>query len=259
MSYTGETIDPGQLLDKIREESAKRGFQTIRIARVGGYPIYILKRAGGSKNSKRVYLSAGVHGDEPAPPLTILKMLEENALQPDVDWTIVPMLNPTGFKNNTRENADGIDLNRDFRNSKAKETRALIEFLDREDPFGLSMLLHEDWESQGFYLYQIPLENANEVAKYMIRRVAEVIPIDLQEDIDGMPATGGIIQPNPNDLTVDPKLEGNWPEAFYIYYRKMAKLQFTVESPSAFPMKDRVKALHTALEASFVEVRNLHR
>ena len=63
----------------------------------------------------RIYLSAGIHGDEPAPPLALLALIESGALDKRAVWFLCPILNPDGLARGTRENAEGVDLNRDYR------------------------------------------------------------------------------------------------------------------------------------------------
>jgi len=61
-----------------------------------------------------VYISTGIHGDEPAGPLAARQLLEENNWPPDVSLWLCPCLNPTGLALNRRENDQGTDLNRQY-------------------------------------------------------------------------------------------------------------------------------------------------
>src|SRR6185312_15028223 len=76
-----------------------------------------------TRNAKRIYLSAGIHGDEPAGPLAALQLLQENRWPENVDLWFCPCLNPIGFTLNTRENSRGIDLNREYLNTVAVEIK----------------------------------------------------------------------------------------------------------------------------------------
>ena len=138
---------------------------------------------------KRVYLSTGIHGDEPAGPLAMRKLLQDDSWPSAMDLWVCPCLNPAGFTLNRRENADGIDLNRDYLDSKAPETLAHIAWLKRQPPFDLSLCLHEDWESHGFYLYEQNPDNQPSLAESIMAGVAQVCPIDLSEaTIEGWPS-----------------------------------------------------------------------
>ena len=72
----------------------------------------------GAHNPKRVLISAGIHGDEPAGVESVCAFLESGRYKAHLDeWeiTILPCINPYGFENDTRENHDNQDLNRLFK------------------------------------------------------------------------------------------------------------------------------------------------
>ena len=104
-----------------------------------------------------VYISAGMHGDEPAGPLALLEMMEAGWLPGNFHWFICPVLNPGGLALGTRENRQGCDLNRDYFRRKSLEIAAHTRWLSRQPVPSLFVSLHEDWESEGFYFYEINL------------------------------------------------------------------------------------------------------
>jgi hypothetical protein len=187
--------------------------------------------------STRIYLSTGIHGDEPAGPLAALRLLQENRWPANAELWFCPCLNPMGFILNRRENDKGVDLNRQYRHLKAAETRAHIAWLERQPQFDFCLLLHEDWESHGFYVYELNPENRPSLAEAIITRVAETCPIDRSEIIEGRPAQNGIIRPN-----MDPHTRPQWAEAFYLIVNK-TRFSYTLEAPSDFPLATRVDAL----------------
>ena len=69
----------------------------------------------------RIYLSTGIHGDEPAGPLAALRLLQENQWPANAELWFCPCLNPMGFVLNRRENDQGIDLNRQYRHLETAE------------------------------------------------------------------------------------------------------------------------------------------
>src|SRR5205807_10234874 len=153
-------------------------------------------------------------------------------------------LNPTGFALYRRENEEGIDLNRQYLEPQAQETLAHIAWLKRQPDFDLCLCLHEDWESHGFYVYELNPDNRPSLAEAMVNGVAGVCPIDRSEMIEGRPAQSGIIRPS-----VDPRSRPQWPEAFYLLTHK-TRLSYTLEAPSDFPLAVRVAALMSGVRAA---------
>jgi predicted deacylase len=185
-----------------------------------------------------------MHGDEPAGPLAALRLLQENQWPANAELWFCPCLNPVGFILNRRENGQGIDLNRQYRHLETAETRMHVAWLERQPLFDLCLCLHEDWESQGFYVYELNSERRPSLAETMIARIAEVCPIDPSEIIEDRPARGGIIRPN-----LDPQTRPQWAEAFYLIVNK-TKLSYTLEAPSDFPLTTRVSALVAGVNAA---------
>ena len=121
--------------------------------------------------------------------------------------------------------------------------RSSIPF-DRQPGFDLCLCLHEDWESNGFYLYELNPDGRPSLAELMIASVAELCPIDCSEVIEGRPAQNGIIRPS-----VDPRSRPQWPEAFYLLSHK-TRLSYTLEAPSDFALPVRVAGLVGAVRAA---------
>lgn len=98
----------------------------------------------------RVVLWSQMHGNEPTATLALVDMLRffvenEDAplvrrLRDRLTMVFVPMLNPDGAERNIRENATGIDLNRDARRQATPEARALAALHARFSPhFGFNL------------------------------------------------------------------------------------------------------------------------
>lgn len=241
-SYHGEQIDIAAVLRDIRDDASACGWNFDPILAIPTLELHTYSRTS-HQPRRRIYLSTGIHGDEPAGPLAIRQLVRENAWPQDADIWLCPCLNPTGFPVNRRENASGIDLNRQYLHIKAEETRAHIDWLQRQPAFDVALCLHEDWESLGFYLYELNPDNRPSHAEEMIRRVSAVCPIDLSPEIEGRPAQGGIIHPN-----IDPRSRPEWPEAFWLLTHK-TRHSYTLEAPSDFPLATRVNALVEGVKA----------
>jgi hypothetical protein len=240
--YDGETIDIVAVLGDIGQAAARGGWASEVIRAAPGLELQSWRRSV-AQPRRRIYLSAGIHGDEPAGPLAVRQLFLENLCPPDVELVVCPCLNPTGFPLNRRENAGGLDLNRQYLHPEAPETRAHIEWLQRQSSFDATLCLHEDWESHGFYLYELNPDSRPSHAGEMIRRVAKGCPIDPSAEIEGRPAQGGIIRPS-----IDPLSRPQWPEAFWLLMHK-TRHSYTLEAPSDFPLPVRVAALVTAVQA----------
>jgi protein MpaA len=171
-------------------------------------------------------------------------LLQDDQWPDELTFWLCPCLNPTGFPLNKRENAHGADLNRDYRHLRTDEIRAHISWLNQRPPFDLTLCLHEDWEAHGFYLYELNPDRQPSLAEDIIRRVAEVCPIDPSPEIESRPAQNGIIRPN-----LDPASRPEWPEAFFLIQHK-TRLSYTLEAPSDFPLITRVAALVAAVRAA---------
>ena len=250
--YHGETIDIRAVLRDIAIAAQKYGWHSETFHEAGEFKWLALHRRSEARSQKpeiRIYISAGIHGDEPAGPLAVLKLIQEDRWPENVEIFLLPCLNPVGFTLNKRENADGIDLNRDYRNSKSAEVRAHIAWLERQPQFDLYLCLHEDWESHGFYLYEQNPDTKPSLAEKMIESVEKVCPIDLSETIEGREANNGIMRPK-----IQPHERPDWPEAFYLITQK-SRRGYTLEAPSDFPLPVRVNALVAAVNAALI---NLH-
>jgi len=154
--YHGERIDIRAVLRQIEIAASAQGWTTEIFHEAGGFQWRAFHREPSVRRrlpAARIYISAGSHGDEPAGPLAALKLIQENHWPAHAEIFLLPCLNPAGCALNRRENAEGIDLNRDYRQPQAAETRAHIAWLERQPNFDRYLCLHEDWEAQGFYLY----------------------------------------------------------------------------------------------------------
>ncbi len=236
-------LDPADFLARFEMAARPQGFRQEKFGEASGYPLIAwTRRSPGVR--PRVYLSAGIHGDEPAPPFALLRLLESGALDERCTWFVCPLLNAGGFLAHTRENAAGIDLNRDYKDARSVEISAHVAWLRRQPRFDLVICLHEDWEASGFYLYELNVAGQPTLADIMVGAVRPLCPIESATVIDGRDsAEPGIIRP-----VSDPLLRETWPEAIYLRHFH-STLTYTLESPSALPMEQRIATLVAATKA----------
>lgn len=191
-----------------------------------------------------VYISTGMHGDEPAGPAALLHLLENGLLERPLSFHICPMLNPTGFEHGTRENVNGVDMNRDYLKLQNAEVRGHVKWLEKRNP-ELFISMHEDWETEGFYFYEINTTGDDPTRyEFMAERISKVMPLEAGEIIDDHEVRykGWIYHEAEADM-ID-----NWPEAIYMAKRGCT-LSFTFESPSSQPLPLRVAVQSAAVNS----------
>ena len=240
-----ETIDIPKVLREIEQAVAGKNWVRDLVplpSSTAAQPLnFIACRRQLASPRKRIYISTGIHGDEPAGPLAALQLFQEDRWPADAAVWLCPCLNPTGFMLNRRENSRGIDQNRDYRHFQTEEVRAHTDWLKLQPGFDISLCLHEDWESNGFYIYEVNPDQRASLAERIIEAAAKVCPIESAALVDDWPAENGIIRPlfKPEDRPL-------WPEALYLITNK-SRLSYTLEAPSDFPMATRVSALVAAV------------
>jgi len=247
-AYHGDTIAIDDVLRDTLAAAHEHGWQVRLLEAAPGLSIPVLTRPPRTATpgtwAPRLYLSTGIHGDEPAGPLAVRELIQRDAFPGHAWLWTCPCLNPTGFPRNTRESAAGADLNRDYRHLRTPEIRAHVEWLRDQPVFDLTLCLHEDWEAAGFYVYELNPDHRPSLADRMIDRVRDLCPIDQSPLIDGRPAANGIIRPS-----LDPASRPEWPEAFYLLQHH-TRLSYTLEAPSDFALATRVAALAAGTEAA---------
>jgi murein peptide amidase A len=241
------SLDPATFALRFAEAAKAHGFRTEPFADVGGVTLSgYTKRTAGVR--PRIYISSGIHGDEPAAPLALLALMESGFFDDRATWFVCPLLNPTGFNLRTRENADGIDLNRDYLDPRTREVSGHVHWLRRQPAFDLVFCLHEDWETQGFYLYELTSSSFASLADTIIAAAGQHLPIEDAAIIDGRESFApGIIRPDS-----DPLLRATWPEAVYLH-AKNCRLNYTLETPSVRPGEQRIATLVAAVQAGLTQ------
>jgi hypothetical protein len=176
----------------------------------------------------------------------VLELLREDFFTAPVAWSICPMLNPSGFAARRRENADGVDLNRDYLLRSTLEVAAHVKWLDAQPTPDLFISLHEDWESVGFYFYEINLgEEDPQRPQLILDAVSPWFSPEAGPEIDGhTPREAGWIY-----HAAEPDLPEGWPEAIFLA-KKGCPVSFTFETPSHAPLAQRVAAHVAAVKAA---------
>jgi len=228
----------------VRRWKRVRMGRVFQAGRAAGYPIFGWKRAG---RGPAIYLSAGIHGDEPAGPMAVTRLLEDQpAWMRRFSWIVFPCLNPWGYERDSRRNLKRLDLNRLWRQNREPEIRAVRRSI-RGRWFDLAYLMHEDYDAKGFYLYELAPRNPA-FGEKIVCQVGSIVAIETRRVIENRRVSApGLIRRGPSH-----RLEGrkNWPEAFYLMERHAGHL-FNAETPSTgFDLGVRIRAQIKGLRAA---------
>jgi murein peptide amidase A len=244
-----------ELGDRWRALRASRGLRLREVACVGA-PRTLLCGEFGDPTQPAVAISAGVHGDEPAGPSALLELVERDLLDPRYSYRLWPCTNPTGFEEKTRENAEGLDINRTFgRGGGSPEARAIVT-ANRDLKFALSIDLHEDYEAEGFYCYEY---GGGTIGLEIVAALeARGFPIESFSSLDlGTVPLHGPVHTERGRVTADPFQEAELlPGLSYslLLARHAARCALTFETPSALAFDRRVAMHIEAVRAALAAI-----
>ncbi len=241
---------PGAISRRASAAARRFGLRRRTLCEIDGDRVDVLESPSAQAEGRpRVYLSAGIHGDEPGGIEGLLRWLEEGpgALN-RFDFTIIPCLNPGGLRLNIRTDPEGRDLNRSL-NRKGRHAAPSMEALKRYlpertqgAPFDLALLLHEDYDACGLYLYELNQGKAS-WGRQLLDAAQAAIPSDPRPRIEGRAARHGVMKRNVHDPALQAFLrEHGMAEAPYLVLEGQARRAFTVESPSEFDLDRRAEA-----------------
>lgn len=188
-------------------------------------------------DGKRIAITSGLHGDEPAGPYGILDYFANNKFK-NVNLLIIPVFNPDGFIKDRRKDATNRDLNRQWnKNDKTVvvNTKDLIEDFNPE--FLIS--LHEDATVDGFYFY--PSKGVHEDIIDWIHRFlySKMDPV-MKSQVHGDKVNDGIITQMKN-------LPKNY-ASMETYFSNAGIPNVTLEIPSVLDLNSRIQTYSDLLK-----------
>lgn len=150
-------------------------------------------RVVNSECNPYVFLSGGVHGDEPAGVEALLKFLEEAKQHTTFNFLIIPCVNPVGYERNIREGSDFKDMNRNFyEGTPCHDNQVIMKFLAHaEYNYLFAMDLHEtrandkpneeyphsERHPESFYMFEVCDTKEKEIGQYITAEVSKVTPV----------------------------------------------------------------------------------
>jgi murein peptide amidase A len=237
-------------LNSFETLALQHGFsgETLITTPSGPVTFWIREQQSGSRTSEWIYISAGMHGDEPSGCHALLNWLRQGP-PPHLNLILAPVLNPTGLTLGTRENHNGVDLNRDFLKLQTREIRAFIRWWNQNPRHcSLHLSLHEDWEAAGFYLYKINTAAPWSPEHEILEQVSRHYPLQPMGSVDGHELSApGLIDHPP----IPDEREG-WPEAIWLA-KRYPTLSLTFEAPGTQPLANRIAMMELAIAAAVAE------
>jgi protein MpaA len=208
-----------------------------------------------------VIVTAGVHGDEPAAPWALLSLARDGLLDRDFTYRLWPCTNPSGYALGTRENAEGIDINRSYgRGGTSPEARAMIS-ANRGQKFVLNLDLHEDYEADGFYCYEPKIDDVA-FGPAIVRAIDDAgLPVqDLEHGYElGYPPTAAHFTLERGRVIPDAEIEATFlsklPHSISLLRRGAAKRSLTFESPRLLSWDHRIAIHRVAVVAALERLR----
>ena len=167
-------INAKELLAKLKTTAAENDFTVDVFGNVEEYEMVMFKKINGEDKSN-IYISAGMHGDEPAPVLAILEMIRNNSFNNDYNWYIFPLVSPIALNFGNRLTPNKKDPNREYKDEpKLKEVIYHTEFLKKMPKCSVCFFLHEDYDEEGFYMYSLPKENNEKRILDVIKNIGKI-------------------------------------------------------------------------------------
>jgi hypothetical protein len=230
------------VLDPLRRADAPWRTQTLGEWKVGplSYSLdrFSLSGPQGGGDTLRVGIFAGLHGDETAGVLAVVRFLEQLAVdaRPARGYEIhaYPLCNPTGCEDGTRHARSGSDLNREFWTGSLHTEVQLLERELRTMRFDGLIALHADCDSAGLYAFALGAEVTRHVVEPALAAAERILPRNRDPVIDNFIAQNGLIRKGyPGMLCAAPETR---PLPFEIVFEtpQLAELEQQVEANLVF-------------------------
>lgn len=218
--------------DQIMDICKEKGYDILQIGVVESHQIF--KIIINPNADRTICFVGGIHGDESAGPLGILKLLENFYVPKNKKIIIIPIVNPSGYESDSRENSDGIDINREFYKKEGAEEAEITWNAIKDEDLILLHTLHEDPGQKDFYLYYT---DHKEIAKDLCELGKKYFNIKSTETLRGDKVKEGLIPlPHVKRGTIEDK----------IYDKGIPYI--TTESPGKENLNKRIEFNYNAIK-----------
>ena len=213
------------------------------------FPRFVFTGPRGGGDPVRFGLFAGIHGDEPAGVLALIRLVDVLLDQPELAagyrLFLYPACNPTVLIAGKRLSATGKDLNRQFWKNSSEVEVQLLEAEIRSHKFHGLISLHADDTSHGLYGFVRGAVLSKGLLEPALSAGETVLPRNADPLIDGFPAHNGIISECYDGILTSPP--------------DLAPLPFEIilETPHGAAQEKQVEAVVRALSAILAEYQKL--
>lgn len=260
-----------RILEALRKSEQLTVWHQASIA-PSSYTLSCLRWTAKQKSSPLIYVSAGIHGDEPAGVECAVRLIElladhdKNNPFPfnEYNWLISPCDNPHGYERDIRENAAGLDLNRMFETpTLCPETTFIAQSLQRKKSvhvekgnnniitekvaIELALDLHEDNDSDGFYLWERRTSQCFPIGNVIVKNVEKLCAINQDPLIEKHRNENGVI------TLLDKVTTKGWTRGRYLAEQINTRC-LILETPTQLEWETRIavhmKAIQTAVKST---------
>ena len=217
---------PGAVPDRIQQAARRAGWRTRAVRRGRGIPARGPDPAVAGPEAADLPVgghprrrAGGAPGDPRAPRVRSSRRPGDLVSLPDPQSRRVRPRHPGESLGNRPQ--PGLPQ------SRSPEIRSHLAWLGRQPGFDLTLCLHEDWESKGYYVYERNPSGRPSLAGRILEAASPFCPRDTDPVIDGWEAEQGVIRP-----PGDPFGRELWPETIFLSSGH-TKLAYTFETPRA--------------------------
>jgi hypothetical protein len=234
--------DYRHLIARWRSVARAAGLRLRPLASEGGFELFYIQTPP-LAGKAGLYLSAGIHGDEPAAPEALFCWAKKNAARlAAMPLLIFPCLNPWGLRMNVRTDSRGRDLNRLFHHGRHPVVAA-VRKVTRPHRFQIALAMHEDYDAQGVYLYEVQ-RGRRGFGEALLDCSVRILPVDPRRKIDISIANNGLIRRRISAKRFEAM---GHPEAIWLHLFH-SENTFTFETPSEAALELRVRAHMAVLD-----------
>lgn len=186
---------------------------------------------------KKIVITAGLHGDEPAGPYGILDYFANSKFK-GINVLLIPVFNPDGLVKDKRRDATNKDLNRQWNKESKVIVKNAKDFIEDFKPDFL-ISLHEDATVDGFYFY--PSKGVNDdIVDWVHRFLYSKMDPVMKSKVHGDKVDDGVVtkmKKAPKDYA-----------SMETYFANQGIPNITLEIPSRLDLNNRISVYSDLLK-----------